>query len=80
MEPKEKDKKWESGPMQNEDDERVEEQVDRAKEEAHRQKENLDDHGKGSYSEKNGDDKDSFEDLKDEPKMDVKPTHPATDK
>lgn len=80
MEPKEKNKKWESGPMQDTDDKRTKEQLERAKEEVERQKENLDDHGEGSYSEKNGDEDDSFEDLKGEPKMDVKPTHPATDK
>lgn len=78
MEPKEKNKKWESGPMQHTDDDRTEEQLHRAKEEVERQKDNLDDHGEGSYTEKNGDEDKSFEDLKDEPKLDVKPTHPAT--
>lgn len=78
MEPK--DKKWESGPRQDSDDERTQEQLERAKEEAERQNENLDDKEEGSYKEKNGDEKKSFNGLKDEPKLDVKPTHSSTDK
>jgi hypothetical protein len=78
MEPK--DKKWESGPRQDSVDERTKEQLERAKEETERKNENLDDKVEGSYKEKNGDKKKSFDDLKEEPKLDVKPTHPATDK
>jgi hypothetical protein len=78
MEPK--DKKWESGHRQDSDDERTQEQLERAKEEAERQNENLDDKGKGNYKEKNGDGKKSFDDLKDEPKLNIKPIHPTTNK
>lgn len=63
MESKEQDKKWESGPMQDSDDARTEEQLKRAKEEAERQKKNLDDHGEGSYPEEMDDGKKSFDNL-----------------
>nr|MBC7612401.1 hypothetical protein [Pseudopedobacter sp.] len=76
MEPK--DKKWESGPRQDSDDDRTEEQLKRAKEEAKRQNENFEEEEvEGAYREKNGDEETSFDDLKDEPKLDVKPTKPA---
>ena len=69
-----KDKKWESGPMQETDDKRTEEQLERAKEECERRNENLDDGGEGSYKEKNGDDDKQFTDLESEPKLDKKST------
>ena len=75
-----KDKKWESGPRQETDDKRTDEQINRAKEEADRRNENLEDGPEGSYKEKNGDNKKQFDDIKSEPKQDVKPTHPQTDK
>ncbi len=70
-----KDKQWESGPRQETDDERSDEQLERAKEEAVRQKENLDDKGEGSYKEKNGDDDEQYTDLENEPKLDKQPTN-----
>ncbi|RKD17045.1 hypothetical protein BCY91_02535 [Pelobium manganitolerans] len=69
-----KEKKWESGPMQHTHDERTAEQMQRAKEESERRKENLDDKGEGSYKEKNGDEDKQFSDLENEPKLDKKPT------
>ncbi len=69
-----KDKKWESGPMQDTDDKRTEDQLLRAKEESERRKENLDDKGEGSYKEKNGGDDEQYTDLKSEPKQDKRPT------
>ncbi len=44
-----------------------------------RKKENLDDKGEGSYKEKNGDEDEQYEGLKNEPKIDQKPTHPQTE-
>jgi len=73
------DKKWESGPRQETNDKRTDDQINRAKEEADRRNENLEDEPEGSYKEKNGSDKKQFDDLKDEPKLDVRPTHPQTD-
>jgi hypothetical protein len=70
-----KDKKWESGPEQTFDDERSDEQVNRAKEEVERRNGNLE----GGYKEKNGDEDEQFTDLKSEPKQDNKKTHPDTD-
>lgn len=79
MEPK--DKKWESGPRQDSTDQRTDEQLKRAKEEAERQNKNLEgEEVEGAYREKNGDEETSFDDLKDEPKMDVKPSRPAKKK
>lgn len=69
-----KNKKWESGPMQDTDDERTDEQMKRAKEESERRKENLDDKGEGSYKEKNGDEGKQYEDLKSEPNLKKRPT------
>jgi len=73
------EKHWESGPNQHHIDERIKEQAERAIKENERRKENLDDKGEGSYKEKNGNDETQFEDLKNEPKQDQKPTHPQTD-
>ncbi|MFC5282546.1 hypothetical protein [Pedobacter alpinus] len=69
-------KKWESGPMQETEDKRTEEQLNRAKEECDRRNENLDEGGdiEGSYKEKNGDEDEQFTDLESEPKLDKKPT------
>lgn len=60
--------------MQHTHDERTAEQMQRAKEESERRKENLDDKGEGSYKEKNGDEDKQFSDLENEPKLDKKPT------
>ncbi|MBK0383123.1 hypothetical protein I5M32_09145 [Pedobacter sp. SD-b] len=74
-----KDKKWESGPMQETDDKRTIEQINRAKEEAQRRNENLDEEEpEGGYKEKNGDHKRQFTDIRNEPKQDKKATHPQT--
>ena len=69
-----KDKKWESGPMQDTDDQRTEEQLKRAKQESERNKENLEDKGEGSFREKNGDENQQYSDLKSEPNLDTRPT------
>jgi len=69
-----KDKKWESGPMQETEDKRTAEQLERAKKESERRKENLDDKGEGSYKEKNGDDDKQYSDLKKEPKLEKRST------
>ncbi len=74
------DKKWESGPRQETNDKRTDEQTNRAKEEADRRNENLEDEPEGGYKEKNGNDIKQFDDIKSEPKLDVKPTHPQTEK
>ncbi len=68
-----KDKKWESGPRQETDDKRTEEQMQRAKEESERRNENLEDAGEGSYKEKNGNEDEQFTDIKSEPKLDKSP-------
>lgn len=73
-----KNKKWESGPMQETDDQRTDEQLERAKKESERQKENLDDKGEGSFKEKNGDENKQYSDLKNEPKLDKQPTKTST--
>ncbi len=73
-----KNKKWESGPMQDTDDKRTAEQLERAKEESERRKDNLEDKGEGGYQEKNGDEHNAYEDLDNEPKLDKRPTHPST--
>lgn len=70
-----KDKKWESGPVQDTDDQRTNEQLERAKEECDRRNENLDDKGEGSYKEKNGDEDEQYTDLENEPKLDKKKTN-----
>lgn len=46
------EKEWESGPIQETEDKRTQEQLNRALEESERRKENLDDKGEGSYAEK----------------------------
>lgn len=69
-----KNKKWESGPMQETEDKRTKEQFERAKEEAERRKENLDDKGEGSFKEKNGDEHQQYSDLKSEPNLETRPT------
>jgi hypothetical protein len=69
-----KNKKWESGPMQETEDERTEEQLERAKQETERRKENLDDKGEVSFKEKNGDENQQYSDLNNEPKLEKRPT------
>lgn len=71
-----KDKKWESGPMQETDDKRTEEQLVRAKKESERRKENLEGGGEGSYKEKNGDNDNQYTDIKSEPALDKRKTKP----
>jgi hypothetical protein len=73
------EKHWESGPNQDHLDKRVKEQAERALKESERRKENLDDKGEGSYKEKNGDEDEQYEGLKNEPKIDQKPTQPQTE-
>lgn len=67
-------KKWESGPVQETDDKRTNEQVQRAKQESERNKENLDDKGEGSFREKNGDEDQQYSDLENEPNLETRPT------
>lgn len=69
-----KDKKWESGPIQETEDKRTAEQTERAKQETERKKENLDDKGEGSFKEKNGNANQQFTDLKSEPSLETRPT------
>lgn len=71
-------KKRESDPRQETEDKRTDEQISRAKEEADRRNENLEDGPEGSYKEKNGNNKKQFEDINNEPKEDMKPKHPQT--
>lgn len=73
-----RNKKWESGLMQETDDQRIEEQLERAKQEAERQKENLDDKGEGSFKEKNGDQNQQYSDINNEPKLDKRETNTST--
>ncbi len=68
-----KSKTWESGPVQGTDDQRTDEQLERAKQESDRIKENLDDKGEGSYKEKNGDENKQFSDLESEPNLEKRP-------
>ncbi|HEX7366361.1 MAG TPA: hypothetical protein VF273_04650 [Pelobium sp.] len=69
-----KSKKWESGPVQETDDQRTKEQLERAKQETERKKENLDDKGEGSFKEKNGDENQQYSGINSEPKLDKRPT------
>ncbi len=73
-----KNKKWESGPMQETDDKRTDEQLKRAKDETERRKDNLDDNGEGSFKEKNGGEDQQYSDLENEPKLDKRPTKTST--
>lgn len=76
---KKKELKWESGPEPSNPDPRLKDQLDRAKQEADRQKETLKNSDGGSYQEKNGDNKSQYEDLSNQPKENNKPTHPQGD-
>lgn len=76
---KKKELKWESGSEPSNPDPRLKDQLDRAKQEADRQKETLKNNDGGSYQEKNGDNKSQYEGLSNQPKENNKPTHPQSD-
>lgn len=65
-----KDKKWDLENQPYKTDVRVKEQLNRAKKEVERQKNNLEKPTEGSYVEKNGNKYVEYEGLKNEPKTD----------
>jgi hypothetical protein len=76
----EKEKKWESSAEPSHPDARLKEQLERAKKETDRRKNNLEQSPEGSYKEKNSNPNEQSEDLDNQPKESNKSNLPEPGK